>query len=654
MKINKKLFWTLNAVFFAAMAVFAILYIVYNEYGLNYDFAGAFKYTASALFVVEGVANFLLAKSAGAKTSTFPIAVIVGLVLCLVGDVVINYMFVVGMVFFALGHISLIVSFTRANIFGWKHILPFVAFALFSLLMIFLYPSFDFGNMLAYVVIYAIAISLMVGMAIGVALDGTVDPKVRALTVSGAVLFYASDFCLTLRQFATGGRAADILCLTLYYLAMFIIALLPAVYPASGSEAQKAEMNVFKRLWCRAYQFVFKIVIPFLPYKNPTILSSCDDAALLLENQGKKKPLIVTDKGIVACGLVEPVAAALDRRGIPYEVYSDTVVNPTIQNAEEAAKLYRDSDCDCLIAIGGGSAMDCAKACGVRILKPNRSFSSMKGVLKVFGKLPLLIAVPTTSGTGSETTIAAVIVDEKTRDKFTIIDFCLQPRYALLDPVMTRGLPKSLTSTTGMDALTHAVEAYIGGSTTKRTRTLAVDAVKTIKESLYAAYENGDDMEARRKMQHAAYSAGMAFTISYVGYVHAVAHSLGGRYNTAHGLANSVILPYVLRDYGKYAKKKLAKLSRLSGVSDADASDETACEEFISWIEDLRESMNIPKTLRVDREDIPALAAHADKEANPLYPVPYLMNAKNLEKIYLEIRDASGDENAPTDPAGEI
>ncbi|MCD8307206.1 MAG: iron-containing alcohol dehydrogenase [Clostridia bacterium] len=398
-------------------------------------------------------------------------------------------------------------------------------------------------------------------------------------------------------------------------------------------------MNVFKRLWCRAFQFVFHVV----PYKSPATLHSCAEAAEAIAREGKKKPLIVTDKGIVACGLIEPVKAALDAKGIPYEVYSDTVVNPTIQNAEEGAKLYLETGCDCLIAVGGGSAMDCAKGIGLRILKPKRTFKSMKGILKVFGKLPMYIACPTTSGTGSETTIAAVIVDEKTRDKFTVIDFCLCPKYALLDPVMTKGLPPKMTSTTGMDALTHAVEAYIGGSTVKKTRRLSIEAVKAIRANLYEAYIHPDNMQARRRMQYAAYCAGLSFTISYVGYVHAVAHSLGGKYNTPHGLANSVILPYVLKDYGIYGRKRLAKLSRLTGVSEVNAADEQACSEFIAWIEDLNARMNIPVKTRVDMEDIPALAAHADAEANPLYPVPYLMNAKALEKIYYEIRDDSQD-----------
>ena len=273
------------------------------------------------------------------------------------------------------------------------------------------------------------------------------------------------------------------------------------------------------------------------------------------------------------------------------------------------------------------------------IIKPEKSIHKMRGILKVFGKLPLFIAVPTTAGTGSETTIAAVITDDNTRDKFTIISFCLAPHYAILDPAMTVGLPPAITATTGMDALTHAVEAYIGRSTTRMTRRLAVEAVSIIRTDLYKAYTDGSDREARRNMQYAAYCAGLAFTISYVGYVHAVAHSLGGKYNTPHGLANAVILPYVLKRYGKSARRKLAKLARQSGVSSPSADDENAAAQFITFVEDLNAKMGIPTKLHVEESDIPELAIHADKEANPLYPVPKLMSARELESIYHDIKE---------------
>lgn len=398
-------------------------------------------------------------------------------------------------------------------------------------------------------------------------------------------------------------------------------------------------MNIFKRIFCRVYQAVFYMALPFLPYRQPKPLGGSDEAADLLVKENKRKALVVTDSVVYGLGLCDNLVSALRFRGIESAVYSDTVANPTVSNVMAAAEMYKREGCDCLIAVGGGSAMDCAKAAGALIIKPKKSIYRMRGVLKVFGRLPLFIAVPTTAGTGSETTIAAVITDDVTRDKFTIISFCLAPHYAILDPAMTVGLPPAITATTGMDALTHAVEAYIGRSTTRMTRRLAVEAVSIIRADLYTVYTDGANEQARRRMQYAAYCAGLAFTISYVGYVHAVAHSLGGKYNTPHGLANAVILPYALRRYGRHAQKKLARLARKSGVSDATADDAVAARQFIEFVEELNAKMNIPSKLHVEEGDIPELARHADREANPLYPVPVLMNARELQALYYDIKE---------------
>lgn len=289
--------------------------------------------------------------------------------------------------------------------------------------------------------------------------------------------------------------------------------------------------------------------------------------------------------------------------------------------------------------------MDCAKAAGARIAKPNQPVSKMKGILKVHKKIPLLMAIPTTAGTGSETTLAAVITDEETHHKYPINDFSLIPKYAVLDYKVTTSLPKQLTATTGMDALTHAVEAYIGRSTTRYTRKKAVRAVKLIGRNLKKAYEDGNDAKARMNMLKASYCAGVAFTQSYVGYVHGVAHSLGGQYGVPHGLANAVILPYVLEMYGDSCYKKLAKLATKAKILEEGQSDEETAKAFIQWIKDMNESMDIPNHIEgIEDEDIPKMAKHADKESNPLYPVPKLMNAKELEEIYRKVK--RGEEQA--------
>ena len=284
--------------------------------------------------------------------------------------------------------------------------------------------------------------------------------------------------------------------------------------------------------------------------------------------------------------------------------------------------------------------MDCAKAVGACIARPHTPLMKMKGILKVLRPLPPLFAVPTTAGTGSETTLAAVITDAKTRIKYPINDFPLIPGYAVLDPEVTRSLPPFITASTGLDALTHAVEAYIGRSTTKRTRHAALKATNLIFHNLQKAYHDGNNMTARKNMLRASYYAGVAFTVSYVGYVHAVAHSLGGCCNIPHGLANAVLLPVVLRDYGDTIHRKLHELAIAAGLSDAAEPDAAAAEKFISAIEDMLDEFSLGRTLPgIKSKDIPALARHADAEGNPLYPVPVLMNAKELERFYYAVQE---------------
>lgn len=401
-------------------------------------------------------------------------------------------------------------------------------------------------------------------------------------------------------------------------------------------------MNIFKKIWCRTYQVTMRAMLPILPYREPQLLK--DNSALVetLKNAGKSSVMLVTDKGIRNLGLTKPLEEKIAGAGLSLCVYDNTVANPTTANVEEALALYKQHNCNCLVAFGGGSAMDCAKAIGARVARPKKTLGQMKGILRVRKKIPLLIAIPTTAGTGSETTLAAVITDSETRHKYAINDFPLIPRYALLDASLTVGLPKHITSTTGMDALTHAVEAYIGRSTTKSTRQNALLATKLIFENLENAYQNGKNIVARENMLHASYLAGLAFTQSYVGYVHAVAHSLGGKYNVPHGLANAIILPYVLKKFGRKIHKKLWKMGVFAGLFDKNTPIEIGAKIFVEKIESMNKNMEIGKGLeQIEEKDIPALAATAEKEANPLYPVPVLFTAKQLEEIYYEVKNGS-------------
>ena len=405
-------------------------------------------------------------------------------------------------------------------------------------------------------------------------------------------------------------------------------------------------MNTLRKIYCRAFQKAFHIAIPFLPYRKPKIAGSVKELPEIIMRHKCTHVLIITDGGIMKLGLTRRLEKALKEAGIPYTIYDKTVANPTTVNVREALELYHKEGCDAIIGFGGGSSMDCAKAVGACAVKPNQSLAQMKGILKVHKKLPLLMAVPTTAGTGSETTLAAVITDADTRYKYAINDFPLIPRYAVLDSKVTLSLPPFITATTGIDALTHAVEAYIGNSTTIDTRRDALKAIKLIFENIDIAYEHGDNIQARRNMLHASFYAGCAFTKSYVGYVHAVAHSLGGQYNVPHGLANAILLPLVLREYGSCIDKKLHRLAIAAGLADKNTPDHEAAELFIRAIEEMKERLGIVNIVKeIQETDILKLAHYADKEANPLYPVPKLMDASELEKFYYMLMSLTSKEN---------
>ncbi len=403
---------------------------------------------------------------------------------------------------------------------------------------------------------------------------------------------------------------------------------------------EEIDMKSIFELGSRIYQTVFKWAIPILPYREPIKLNSATELVDVLKKEGIESIILVTDAGLVKAGIVEKFVKPLQDNIEKVVIYDKTVANPTIANIMEARKMYEENNCRAIIGLGGGSAIDCAKGLGASIARPNKDIRKMKGILKVMKKLPLLVAVPTTAGTGSETTLAAVITDEKTHFKYPINDFVLIPQYAILDPKLTVSLPPHITSTTGMDALTHAVEAYIGRSATKKTKKWALEATELIYGNIYEAYSHGDNLEARTNMLQAAYLAGLAFTVSYVGYVHAIAHSLGGKYGVPHGLANAILLPYLLKGYGPSVYPKLKELALVAKVAKDSDSEEEAAKKFIKSIEELNAKMNIPTKIKgIKEEDIPDLAIKAAKEANPLYPVPVYMNAKELEYYYHEVME---------------
>lgn len=396
------------------------------------------------------------------------------------------------------------------------------------------------------------------------------------------------------------------------------------------------------RVTCRLVQTVLYGVSFVLPWTRPKLLKGpgvvTDLPQIILEKK-LKHAFLVTDEGILKIGLINPLVKALEDAGIKVTVFGRVLPNPTVDLIESAVTVYRESMCDHIIAFGGGSAIDCAKVVGARIVRPRTSIAQMKGLLKVLWKLPPLFAVPTTAGTGSECTLAAVVSNPATKEKYALTDPVLFPPYAVLDPELTVGLPKFITATTGMDTLTHGVEAYLNIFQTRQTKEDAVKAIKLTFQFLKKAYDDGSNLEARENMQEAAFLGGLAFTRAYVGNVHAVAHALGGHYHVPHGLANAVALPVVLEAYGTSIYHKLSQLADELGISGESAEEKS--NAFIAAIKELNTSMQIPATIGgqfpVAEESIPQMVQQSLSEANPLYPVPVIFNKEEMTNIFRKV-----------------
>lgn len=341
---------------------------------------------------------------------------------------------------------------------------------------------------------------------------------------------------------------------------------------------------------------------------------------------------------------------------------------------EAAAECFLVSGCEAILAIGGGSVIDCAKVAGARAVKRDLPVGKMSGMLKIHKKLPLLLAVPTTAGTGSEVTLAAVITDETCHYKHAVMDYCLIPRYAFLDPGLSCSLPPDMTAYSGMDAMTHAVEAYCNRFCSPKMKAHAMKAVSLIGANLLTAYREPANKAARMNMLTGSYEAGIAFTNAYVGYVHAIAHGIGGLYHVPHGEANAILLPKVLAAYGSAVYEPLARLERkvraageagegsahvrsragegsanvrsrmerkvcASGAEDGNSkeTDAVLAEAFIERIRRMNRSMGIPEQLAMLRkEDVPELAARALKEGNPNYPVPVIWEEEQMRAFLME------------------
>lgn len=398
-------------------------------------------------------------------------------------------------------------------------------------------------------------------------------------------------------------------------------------------------MFKLEALYYRSRQFCLSGFMSVVPYRRAKVVSGAGcvyKIPEMLKRSGYKKVMVMTTPGFIRRGSLKGLLERFQREEIRVTIFSHVTPDPSSDCVEEAETAYMQTGCEAIVAVGGGSVMDCAKALGARAVHPEKNLTQMSGLLRVRKHLPDLYAVPTTAGTGSEATAAAVITDARAHYKYTMLDWCLIPRYAVLDPEFSAQMPKHITAYTGMDALTHAVEAYTNRFCAPKVKKTALMAVKQISQSLVGAYEDGSNRNHRRNMLMAAYNAGLAINGNFVGYVHALAHAIGGIYGIPHGKAVAVLLPHVLESYGRSVEKKLAELADAAGLE--GESRRKKAEAFIAYIREINKQMEIPEKFEeLNEKDFPEIIKRTLHEANPGYPVPVIWKKRDVERVLREV-----------------
>ena len=383
------------------------------------------------------------------------------------------------------------------------------------------------------------------------------------------------------------------------------------------------------------------LAVRFLPIPQPTILVGPGASGRLgqtIAGFGHRKILIVTDSIISKLGLLDDLTSALAAGGAEYVVFDSITPDAPIPLIEEGIDFYCANDCDAIVAFGGGSSMDASKAIAAAVSNPGKSLRELAGYFKGLHTPVKIYAVPTTAGTGSEVTVAAVISDPERQAKLVIVDTRLVPKMAALDPCLMTGLPPHITAATGIDALTHAIESFIGKWANPYTDDMALSAVGLIFDNLRVAYSDGKNLAAREKMALAATYAGLAFTRANVGYVHAIAHQFGGRYHTPHGLANAIMLPLVLEYSLPAVSDRLALLAVRAKLGKESEGEDALAQKFLDAVEQLNRDLGIPTFLAALKEsDIPKLATAACHEARTGYPVPRYMTQAQCEDMIRQV-----------------
>ncbi|ARV74721.1 L-threonine dehydrogenase [Vibrio campbellii] len=375
----------------------------------------------------------------------------------------------------------------------------------------------------------------------------------------------------------------------------------------------------------------------FIPTVNLMGAGCLKDATDSIQSQGFKKGLIVTDKILNQIGVVKQVQDLLAERDVETVVFDGTQPNPTISNVNDGLALLTDNECDFVISLGGGSPHDCAK--GIALVASNGGkIADYEGVDQSAKPMMPLIAINTTAGTASEMTRFCIITDEERHIKMAIVDKHTTPLTSVNDPELMLAKPASLTAATGMDALTHAIEAYVSIAATPITDAVAIKAIELIQAYLRTAVKNGEDLEAREQMAYAQFMAGMAFNNASLGYVHAMAHQLGGFYDLPHGVCNAILLPHVQRYNAQVCPERLRDVAKAMGVNVEGMSAEAGAAAAIDAIATLAKDVGIPagiKELGARLEDIPTLADNALKDACG-FTNPKQATHEEISKIFEE------------------
>ncbi|WP_262316716.1 iron-containing alcohol dehydrogenase [Lacticaseibacillus parakribbianus] len=397
-------------------------------------------------------------------------------------------------------------------------------------------------------------------------------------------------------------------------------------------------MHIFSRI----RQLAFSLVMGHLPDKQLKLQGQ--DSLLkvpsLLKEKQISRILLATTKGTVQRGTLDPFLEALKANAIAVTVFTDIVPDPTTANAVTGTHAYVTNQCEAIVAIGGGSVIDCAKIAGALVVNPTKSVEQISGLMQIRHKTPFFIAVPTTAGTGSEITPAAVITEviHDEHYKHPINDLHITPDVAVLDPVLARTMPQKITAYTGMDALSHIIEAYTNRFAQPKTKQAALKAMSLISQNLVQTYDDGDDLTARENMLEASYLAGYAITHNFVGYIHALSHAIGALSGLPHGYINAILMPVVLRKYGKAAARPLAELAQAAGIGQP-GDDQAQATALIQFIESLNQHFKIPSSLnQLNALDIDEIATRAYNEGNPLYPVPDIWDKTDFVSVLQQLK----------------